>query len=52
VTATLVDLVHSLPSWVVFLLVFLAPCLEASAFVGPSSSVESSRIRGACRSRA
>ena len=33
-TATLVDLVHSLPSWVVFLLVFLAPCLEASAFVG------------------
>jgi undecaprenyl-diphosphatase len=34
VTATLTDLIHSLPSWVVFLLVFLAPCLEASAFVG------------------
>jgi membrane protein DedA with SNARE-associated domain/membrane-associated phospholipid phosphatase len=32
--ATISDLIRSLPAWVALLVVFLAPCLESSAFFG------------------
>jgi membrane protein DedA with SNARE-associated domain/membrane-associated phospholipid phosphatase len=34
VIATISDIIHSLPAWLALLLVFLAPCLESSAFFG------------------